>query len=184
MVPFRGNKQLKKLEVMLQGLLRKDKGEDRFEKTWLYRPPVMMSSLFLIEHSYSHFLHEGLTWRHVLDWMMFRRKHKDEIKWDVFETQVDEYGLRKFYDTYYRLGQYLLDDIRFEDLDKKEKKMLSDVWAPLDLHDTLHGVKGKLDLVGNTLRAWWKYHSFAEISMPRALWIQVYGVLFDQNPSL
>jgi len=38
-----------------------------FEGTWLYRPPVVVSALFLIEHAYSHFLHEGLTWRHVLD---------------------------------------------------------------------------------------------------------------------
>lgn len=62
--------------------------------------------------------------------------------------------------------------------------MLEDVWAPLDVHDTLHGVKGKLGLVGNTLRAWWKYNYFTPISMPHALWIQAYGVLFDKNPKL
>ena len=41
----------------------------------------MVTALFLIEHAYSHFLHEGLIWRHVLDWMMFSGKHKDEIDW-------------------------------------------------------------------------------------------------------
>lgn len=184
MVPFRGNKKLKMLEIMLQGLLRKDKGEDRFEETWLYRPPVLVSALFLIEHAYSHFLHEGLNWRHVLDWMMFSRRHNCDINWSVFETLVDEFGFRKFYDSYYRLGKYVLGELAETELTKRDKLMLEDVWAPLDLHETLHGVKGKLGLVGNTLRAWWKYHYFAEISMPRALWIQVYAFLFDKNPTL
>ena len=80
MTPFRGNKRLMNLEILLQGLFKEDKGEDRFEGTWLYRPPVMMTALFLIEHAYSHFLHEGLTWRHVLDWTMFSRKHEKEIE--------------------------------------------------------------------------------------------------------
>lgn len=184
MVPFRGNKNLKKFEIMLQGLLREDKGEDRFEGTWLYRPPLLVSALFLIEHAYSHFLHEGLTWRHVLDWMMFSRKHKDNINWIVFDALVDKFGFRAFYDSYSRLGQFLLGEVVKEELNKKEKRMLADVWAPLDIHETLHGLKGKLGLVGNTIRAWWKYHYFANITMPHALWIQVYGFLFEKNPSL
>lgn len=61
MVPFRGNRTLKNLEIFLQSMMLNDKGVDRFEGTWLYRPPVMVSALFLIEHAYSHFLHEGLT---------------------------------------------------------------------------------------------------------------------------
>lgn len=39
----------------------------RFGGTWLYRPPVMVLALFLIEHAYSHFLHEGLIWPMALD---------------------------------------------------------------------------------------------------------------------
>ena len=62
--------------------------------------------------------------------------------------------------------------------------MLNDIWAPLDLHETLHGVKGKLGLAGNTWRARWKYRYFSPISMPLALWIQTTGFLFDKNPKL
>lgn len=184
LTPFRGNKQLKKLEKLLQGLLREDKGEDRFEGTWLYRPPVMLTALFLIEHAYSHFLHEGLTWRHVLDWMLFSRKHQEEIDWVTLDALIDEFEFRKFYNSYYHLGQYLLGDATEEDLTKLDKRMLDDVWAELDLHETLHGVKGKLALAGNTWRARWKYHYFSEISMPHALWIQVKGFLFDKHPTL
>lgn len=182
--PFRGNRILEKLERMLQEMMRDDKGEDRFEGFWLYRPPVMVSALFLIEHAYSHFLHEGLTWRHVLDWMMFSRKHKQEIDWNSLESMIDEFDFRKFYDTYYNLGKYLLGEVLEADLTKNDKRMLEDIWAPLDLYETVRGLKGKLALVGNTLRARWKYHYFSEISMPQALWIQVKGFLFIKDPKL
>lgn len=183
MVPFRGNERLKKLERWLQEQFNSLSGS-RFEGTELWRPPVMVSALFLIEHAYSHFLHEGLTWRHVLDWEMFCRKHNEEIDWCKLDELIDEFGFRKFYDAYVRMGQLLLGEINETAWTKPERKMLDDVWAPLDLHETLEGVKGKLGLVGNTLRAGWKYRYFSPISMPHALWIQVKGFLFDKNPTL
>lgn len=184
LTPFRGNARLTSLEKLLQAYLRQDKGENVFEGTRLYRPPVMVSALFLIEHAYSHFLHEGLTWRMVLDWMMFSRKHEKEIMWSDFEVLVEEFGFKRFYDSFVKLGRFLLGELVEGDLTKVDKKMLADVWAPLDLHETLHGVKGKLALAGNTWRARWKYHYFSDISWIRALWIQAYGVLFDKNPKL
>ena len=184
MTPFRGNKKLEKLERMLQLYIREDKGEDVFEGTCLYRPPIMVSALFLIEHAYSHFLHEGLTWRHVLDWVLFSKKHKADVKWKDFNAYIDEFGFRKFYDAYVRLGSYLVGDISANSLSKKEKRMLEDVWKPLDLHETTEGVKGKLALVGNTWRARWKYRYFGDISMLHALWIQTKGVLFIKNPTI
>lgn len=86
LTPFRGNKRLKKLERLLQRLIDDNDNENRFEGTWLYRPPVMVSALFLIEHAYSHFLHEGLTWRMVLDWVLFCRKH-------AYQLMANELGL-------------------------------------------------------------------------------------------
>lgn len=184
LVPFRGNRQLRNLEIMLQGMLREDKGESRFESTYLYRPPVMVSSLFIIEHAYSHFLHEGLTWRFILDWVLFSKKYKDSIDWFALDALIDEFGFRKFFDSFNRLGKYLCGEIDVLDLTKNDKRMLADVWAPLDLHETTEGWKGKLYLAGNTWRARWKYHYFCDISMLHALWIQAKGVLLIKNPSI
>ena len=184
MVPFRGNDRLKRLEVILQDILKRDKGEDKFDGTWLYRPPVMVSALFLIEHAYSHFLHEGLTWKMVLDWMLFSKKHKEEIDWYSLDALIDEFGFRKFYDSFYRLGQYLIGELQESSLSFQDKRMLEDIWSELDLHDTVKGLKGKLALVGNTWRARWKYRYFSEISMLHALWIQAKGVLFIKEPKL
>ena len=182
--PFRGNKRLVALEKKLQSLIREDGGDNRFEGTWLYRPPVMVTTLFLIEHAYSHFLHEGLTWRHVLDWMMYSQKHKEAIDWTSLNVMIDEYGFRKFFDSFNRLGAFLLGEIEEMDLTKNDKRMLEDVWADLDLHENIQGLKGKLNLAGNTWRARWKYYNFSEDSMLKALWMQVIGFLFIKNPKL
>lgn len=184
LTPFRGNEKLASLEKVLQSMLRADKGEDIIEESWLYRPPVMVSALFLIEHAYSHFLHEGLTWRMVLDWMLFSEKHKDDINWVEFEVLVDEFGFRKFYDAYLKLGYYLMGKISEEELSKKELRMLKDVWAPLDLHETLHGIKAKFQLAGNYWRARWKYRYFTNMTWMRALYEWVSGAVFDRNPTL
>jgi hypothetical protein len=185
LTPFRGNKRMERLECKLQMMLREDKGEDRFVDTWLYRPPVMASAIFLIEHAYTHFLHEGLSWRHVLDWMMFSKKHHKEIDWTQLEAWIDEYGFRKFYDSYYRLGKYLVGEVKeFNSLSVQDRRMLADVWNELDLHETVRGVRGKLALAGNTWRARWKYSHFTDMSMIHALWIQVKGFLFMKNPKL
>lgn len=182
--PFRGNKRMTALEMFLQDLIRKDAGNSRFEGTWLYRPPVMVSALFLIEHAYSHFLHEGLTWRHVLDWMLFSRKHQEDIDWRELNRWIDQFGFRRFYDSYSILGKYLLDEVLESDLTDADKLMLTDIWAPLDLHETVNGICGKLALVGNTWRARWKYREFTDMTWIKALWIQVKGVVFIKEPKL
>lgn len=202
LTPFRGNKKLKALESVLQALLRQDKGEDKFDGTWLYRTPVMVSALFLIEHAYSHFLHEGLTWRMVLDWVLFCRKHREEIDWKAFEGYVDEFGFRRFYDVFNAIGVETFNEndnlgsntnctnntngvlpLTSDFLNRKQR-MLDDIWAPLDLHETVTGVKGKLALAGNTWRARWKYRYFTDMNWMQALWIQVKGFLFEKDPSL
>lgn len=200
LTPFRGNETLKRLEVYLQvelkGCSRSSNGlsGSRFEGTELWRPPVMVSALFLIEHAYSHFLHEGLTWRHVLDWAMFSRKHKAEINWSVFDALIDEFGFRKFYEVFNGISQdafgntynsQLSTDSQLSTLNSKLKSLvLNDIWAPLDLHESVRGFKGKLALVGNTWRARRKYRYFTDMSWITALWIQVKGFLFEKNPKL
>ena len=184
LTPFRGNKKLAALEKLFQSMLFEDADTSFFEGTALYRPPVMVSALFLIEHAYSHFLHEGLTWRHVLDWMLFSRAHKEEIDWPQLDAWIDEFGFRKFYNSYYQNGRLLLGEIEEKELSLVDKMMLEDIWKPLDLHKTVNGLRGKMALVGNTWRARWKYRYFTDITWLQALWIQVKGVLFIKNPIL
>ena len=181
--PFRGNKVLKRLEILLQGMILAGPLTE-LEGTGLFMPPVLASALFLTEHAYSHFLHEGLNIRHVLDWALFRRAHESDMDWTTFEKYVDEYGFRRFYDAYARLGDYVLGLCGYSSLTAAELHMMDSIWAGLDLHESVRGFVGKLRLVGNTLRAGWKYREFASISMVKALAIQINGVLFERRPMI
>lgn len=186
--PFRGNRRLYNLERWLQEGMRCANNATpltaRFEGTWLYRPPVMVSAMFLIEHAYSHFLHEGLTWRMVLDWQMFSRKHRQEIDWNELDTKVDEFGFRRFYDSFCRLGEYLVVGLTTDSLQLTDQRLLEDIWAPLNVHETVKGLRGKLALAGNTWRARWKYRIFTDMNWFQALWIQAKGVMFERNPKI
>lgn len=115
---------------------------------------------------------------------MFSRTHKEEIDWPQLDVWIDEFGLRKFYDSYTRIGQYLLGAASEIELLPSDRHMLADVWNPLDLHETVNGIKGKIALVGNTCRARWKYREFTDMTWLKALWIQVKGFLFIQDPKL
>ena len=179
----RGSRRLKKLELMLQSYILEDNGEDKFEGTYMYRPPVMTSALFLIEHAHAHFLHEGMTWRHVLDWMLFSRKHQKEIDWYALDALVEDFGFKRFYESFVKLGKYLLGEVFLEELTKLDQKMLADVWADLDLHE-FHGVKGKLALAGNEIRAAWKYKYFSPDTMIGDLLRRVTGFIFERHPKI
>ena len=180
-VPFRGNNLLRRFERLLQSMIRNGPLSP-FEDTGLLAPPPLASALFLTEHAYSHFLHEGLNLRHILDWALFRRKHASDVDWVSFDRYVDEFGFRHFYEAYCHLGEFVLGEREEEALTAPEKRMMDSVWAGLDLHDSVKGFMGKMRLAGNTLRAGWKYREFSPISMVKALWIQAKGVLFEKNP--
>lgn len=181
--PFRGNKTLKKLEQRLQEMILAGP-LTAFGKTGLLMPPVLASALFLIEHAYSHFLHEGLNLRHILDWALFKRKHQSDLDWTALDQYVDEFGFRRFYDAFSHLGDYILGLREYSSLSAPERRMMDSVWAGLDLHESVRGFAGKIRLVGNTLRAGWKYREFASISMAKALAIQVKGFFFEREPAL
>jgi hypothetical protein len=182
-VPFRGNELLRCFERLLQQMILEGP-LTVFGDTGLFEPPLLASALFLTEHAYSHFLHEGLNLRHILDWALFRRRHSTEVDWTAFDKYVDEFGFRRFYVAYEHLGEFVLGERGEASLTDLERRMMDSVWAGLDLHESVKGFVGKLRLVGNTLRAGWKYRAVSNISMVKGLWIQVKGFLFYRRPEL
>lgn len=183
--PCRGNKTLIQLEKLLQQTIL-DGPLTPMGDTGLWSPPPMFSALFLTEHAYSHFLHEGLTLKHILDWAMFRRKHSDDLDWSQFDSYCTEFGFTRFVDSMDHLGECVLGTRKESDLAAIDQRMLASIWEGLRLHPDLdpHSLRAKFAFAGNTIRAAWKYRAYSDITMLRALWIQVKGFLFIQNPTL
>lgn len=184
MTAFRCNKRLKKMEAILQDMLKNEKNDGYLFNSKLLRPPIMVSALFIVEHAYTHFLNEGVSWRHILDWMLFQKKHKLHIDWAVFDYYISEFGLKKFYESYLRLGKYLLGEVAEDNLKQSDKAMLEDVWDDYDLVENDRDLRGKFALGLKLWRTRWKYQYFSEITAFHALWIYVIGYLFVKNPKL
>ena len=181
LTPFRGNEVLKKFERLLQGMIV-DEELTLIGETGVYAPPPLASALFLTEHAYSHFLHEGLNLRHFLDWALFRKRHASDVDWDAFEKYVDEFGFRRFFDAFDHVGEFILGSR--DELSTIERRLLDSIWSGLSATKDPTSFAGKLKIAMNTLQAGWKYRTFSPISMLRALWIQVRGALFERRVEL
>lgn len=181
--PFRGNKTLLRLERLLQRLVLDGPLTPLGEST-LWAPPTMFSALFLTEHAYSHFLHEGLTLRHILDWALFRRRHSVNVDWKQFDAYCSEFHLSRFLSSIDTIGEYVLGTRSIDSLTPIDRRFLDDVWKGPLLHPGKKGFSARVFLVGNTLRAAWKYQYYSNISMLHALWIQVKGFFFVRKPEI
>ena len=176
--PFRGNETLRNMERLLQRLVLEGPLTPLGD-TGLLEPPPLFSALFLIEHSYSHFLHEGLTLKHVLDWALFRRKHADDTDWDAFRRHCQEFGLLRFAEALDNICDHVLYDQPLT-----ETRIMDDIWKGLSLHDGKKGLALRFSIARNTLNAGWKYRRYSEISMWKGLWIQVKGFFLESKPRL
>ena len=181
--PFRGNKTLLRLERLLQGIVLEGPLTPLGD-TGLLAPPPMFSALFLTEHAYSHFLHEGLTLRHILDWALFLHRHTADVDWPQFNAYCSEFGFSNFLSSINAIGEYVLGTRSIDSLTPIDRRFLDDVWKGPSLHPGKKGFGARLSLVGNTICAAWKYRNYSDISMLRALWIQVKGFFFIRKPEI
>lgn len=59
-------------------------------------PPVMFNALFLTYHACIHFVSEGLRLKQVLDWVVFVKRHQEDIDWKELHDWCEEYKLNRF----------------------------------------------------------------------------------------
>ena len=176
--PFRGNTVLRRFEELLQQLLLEGPSTPLAD-TGLLEPPPLFSALFLTEHAYSHFLHEGLTLRHVLDWALFRRRHSEDVDWEQYGRYCEEFGFSRFAEALEQICDHVLFESPLTD-----NRFMDDIWSGPSLHGDKKGLALRLSITRNTLRSGWKYRAFSNLTMVQALWIQVKGFFFDRNPKL
>ncbi|MDD3035074.1 MAG: nucleotidyltransferase family protein [Bacteroidales bacterium] len=55
--------------------------------------PVEMHALYLFHHMFRHFAHQGVGFRQFCDWLLFLKKHRNEIDKDSFTALAKSYAL-------------------------------------------------------------------------------------------
>ena len=65
----------------------------QIESTLVKQLPVEMNALFIFQHMFRHFVHGGVGFRQVCDWLLFLSKHENEIDPASFTAQAKKYAL-------------------------------------------------------------------------------------------
>lgn len=171
--PFRGSRKAKEYERLLHREISATGGRPIFDSD-LLAPPVMFSALFCISHAQTHFLSEGITLRHILDWALFRKRHYDEIDWSRFESVCWEYGMWKFAQTFTRIGLFLLGEFDYSSLTDVDLRLLDDtLFGPRE--EQYRGMRRRVQLVMKSLRSGWKYRYFSGQSALQSVTQRVVG---------
>lgn len=178
----RGHRKEKDLEKKLQELIA-DSSEVCIPGSHLYAPNVLFHALFLVEHAKNHFLREGITLRHICDWLMFKHKYNSQLDEKRFMVLCEEYGLSKFEKAFSEVASFI--ERPDASLDKLGSLLLEDVFADNVSTSSLpSSLNGRLKLIRESLKSAWKYRKFTNGTLTGWLFESVYGYIFDKNPEL
>ena len=172
--PVRGNREMKKLERVLQSLLSKGT-EDAYAN---------FNALFLMEHAWAHFLENALTLKQLCDWAVFRKKKGNLVDWIVFEQHARDVGFWKFAESMNRLADVLDDIISLEGLKQEDRRLLDDMLAENKDVSMNEGWKTRFLLFKNYFSQSWKYKMFSNHSAMYCLLRTANGFVFDRDPRI
>ena len=101
----------------------------------LYYPSDDFNALFILKHCSGHFASTEVTLRHLLDWLLFIRKHHDSIDWELLCSRFRKYGLKRLASIFSTIGvKYLgMRQDFFHDFEKDEGlvcRVLGDILSP------------------------------------------------------
>lgn len=77
----------------------------------VYLPSPDLHALFLLKHAMLHFVGTELTFRQVLDWAFFVKRHSKEVDWEMVVGVLEEHGMMPMFNI---LNAICVDDLGFD----------------------------------------------------------------------
>ena len=185
----RGSKERKEFERHLRKLLSSQPSTP-IDGTTLLRPCADFNALFLMAHSFGHFLTEGIKLRHVLDWAYLLKAEQDNIDWKSFYAWCDKMHYTKFVDaltaisTEY-LGLEVSNPLIHTHSDLRDKVLEDILYGERSIHNTgASKFKKRLMIVRNKLLGGWKYRELYEKSAVIDTMQMVLAFLIERKPRI
>lgn len=156
---------------------------ERLEGTDIYVLPVEAEGLFMLYHSLTHFLVEGINLRHFVDWACWIKANQDKVEWMGFYSLCKRFRLDGFVDVLNSiavnyLGVELHDKTIFTDSEFAERAIDSALYDDSFIYNRGKGQwYQRLHVIGNAFRHSWKYKDVAHYNMIGYVWQFVYGFL-------
>ena len=156
---------------------------DRLDGTDIYVLPMEAEGLFMLYHSLTHFLVEGIKLRHFVDWACWIKTNQKKLEWKEFYALCKRFCLNGFVDVMNtiavrQLGVELHDKTIFADSEFAERTIESALYDDTSIYNRGKGQwYQRLHVIGNAFRYSWKYRDVAHYSMIGYVWQFVYGFL-------
>ena len=156
---------------------------ERLDGTEIYVLPVEAEGLFMLYHSLTHFLVEGINLRHFVDWACWIKTNQDKVEWTEFYSLCQRFRLDGFADVLNTiavkyLGVELNDKRIFADSEFAERTVESALYDDTSIYNRGKGQwYQRLHVIGNAFRYSWKYRDVAHYSRIGYVWQFVYGFL-------
>lgn len=152
-------------------------------KTGIYVLPIMAEGLFMLYHSLTHFLVEGINIRHFVDWACWIKTNQNKIQWSDFYAECKRFRLDGFVDVLNTiavryLGVELHDKTIFADSRYAWKTIESAIYDDSSIYNRSKGrLYERLHVISNAFKYSWKYRDVAHYSMIGYVWQFVYGFI-------
>ena len=156
---------------------------EKLEGTEIYVLPIEAEGLFMLYHSLTHFLVEGINLRHFVDWACWIKVNQDRIRWSDFYADCKRFRLDGFVDVLNTiavkyLGGELHDQTIFADSAYAERTLESALYDDSSIYNRDKGRwYERFHVIGNAVKYSWKYRDVAHYSMMGYVWRFVYGFL-------
>ena len=156
---------------------------ERLDGTDIYVLPLMTEGLFMLYHSLTHFLVEGINLRHFVDWACWIKANQDKLEWSKFYPLCKRFRLDGFADVLNTiavkyLGVELHDKSIFANSEFAERTIDSALFDDSSIYNRGKGQwYERLHVIGNAFRYSWKFRDVAHYSMIGYVWQFVYGFL-------
>ena len=154
---------------------------ERLDETDIYVLPVEAEGLFMLYHSLTHFLVEGINLRHFVDWACWIKTNQDKLQWTDFYAQCKRFRLDGFVDVLNTiavkwLGVELHDMTIFADSPYAERTIESALFDNSSIYNRSKGRwYERMHVIGNAFKYSWKYRDVARYSLLGYLWQFVRG---------
>ena len=156
---------------------------EKLNGTDIYVLPLEAEGLFMLYHSLTHFLVEGINFRHFVDWACWIKTNQDKVEWTEFYSLCKRFRLDGFADvlntiaTKY-LGVELNDKRIFADSKFAIRTIMSALYDDTSIYSRSKGRwYERLHVISNAFRYSWKYKDVAHYSMIGYVWQFVYGLI-------
>ena len=190
LLDVRGRKGMLELDSDLKKMAQRHL--DLFDSPGLYYPDADFSLIFNLHHALSHFIYEGISFKFLVDWILFLRKEREHLTTDQTAASLRKHGLLKFAAvmsevSVRHLGLALEDIpkcIRGEMAELKSRdvaKFVDDLFRSYEPSHKKHLFAERINNVRRIIKASWKPKAYLGQSAIGFVWAKIVPIMMGRK---